>query len=256
MNTREPPFDRRAVRRALNYAIDRNRIVRYLGGPLLARPTCQILAPTQPGYRPYCPYTIDPSAGGTWTAPDYARAEKLVEASGTRGMKVTLLIEPPDPNTPTVKVGRYVVSVLDQLGYRASLQVVRPPKTPYEVMGNPRSRTQIGWVSWSEFFSASPSDFVNDLSCDAFSPRSSTNANVDEFCSPRIDAQVRRASELLAQNPAAAADAWNRVDRELADEAPLVPLFNTRGLVLLSGRVGNYEYHPFWNALLDQLWVR
>jgi ABC-type transport system substrate-binding protein len=64
------------------------------------------------------------------------------------------------------------------------------------------------------------------------------------------------ASELLAQNPAAAADAWNRVDRELADEAPLVPLFNTRGLVVLSGRVGNYEYHPFWNVLLDQLWVR
>jgi ABC-type transport system substrate-binding protein/DNA-binding SARP family transcriptional activator/streptogramin lyase len=255
MNTREPPFDRRAVRRALNYAIDRNRIVRYFGGPLLARPTCQILAPTQPGYRPYCPYTIDPSAGGTWTAPDYARAAKLVEASGTRGMKVTLLIEPPDPNAPTVKVGRYVVSVLDQLGYRASLKAV-PPGAPHYMMGNPRSHLQIGWITWNVFFSASPSDFVNDLSCRAFSPRSSTNANVDEFCSPRIDAQVRRASELLAQNPAAAADAWNRVDRELADEAPLVPLFNTRDLVLLSGRVGNYEYHPFWNILLDQLWVR
>jgi ABC-type transport system substrate-binding protein/DNA-binding SARP family transcriptional activator len=255
MNTRVPPFDRLAVRRALNYAIDRNRIVQYLGGPLLARPTCQFLAPTQPGYRPYCPYTTDPGAGGSWTAPDYARAAKLVQASGTRGRKVTLLIEPPDPNTPTVKVGRYVVSVLDQLGYRASLKVV-PPGAPYFMMGNPRSHLQIGWITWNVFFSASPSDFVNDLSCDAFSPRSSTNANVAEFCSPRIDAQVRRASKLLAQNPAAAADAWNRVDRELADEAPLVALFNARGLVLLSARVGNYEYHPFWNVLFDQLWVR
>jgi hypothetical protein len=24
----------------------------------------------------------------------------------------------------------------------------------------------------------------------------------------------------------------------------------------LGARVGNYKYHPFWNVLLDQLWVR
>jgi hypothetical protein len=25
---------------------------------------------------------------------------------------------------------------------------------------------------------------------------------------------------------------------------------------VLGRRVGNYKYHPFWNVLLDQLWVR
>src|SRR5262249_52091917 len=39
MNTRAPPFDRLAVRRALNYAIDRGRIVALAGGPLIAKPT-------------------------------------------------------------------------------------------------------------------------------------------------------------------------------------------------------------------------
>ena len=79
--------------------------------------------------------------------------------------------------------------------------------------------------------------------------------NAAWFCRPRIDAQARRASELV-EDTAAAADAWSRVDREIVNEAPLVPLYNTRDLVLLSRRVGNYEYHPFWNVLLDQLWVR
>jgi hypothetical protein len=35
-----------------------------------------------------------------------------------------------------------------------------------------------------------------------------------------------------------------------------VPLYNPQALTALSERVGNYQYHPFWQVLLDQLWVR
>jgi hypothetical protein len=35
-----------------------------------------------------------------------------------------------------------------------------------------------------------------------------------------------------------------------------VPLYNPRTVTALGPRVGNYKYHPFWNVLLDQLWVR
>ena len=61
------------------------------GGPLAVQATCQILPPTIPGYRPYCPYTILPDQGGTWTAPNLAMAERLVRPSGTRGDRVTVL---------------------------------------------------------------------------------------------------------------------------------------------------------------------
>jgi len=256
MNTRVPPFDRPDVRRALNYAIDRNLIVKDLGGPLVARTTCQILAPTQPGYRPYCPYTLDPSTAGSWTAPSYARAEKLVQRSGTQGTKVTLLIPAPGPVTPTVKVGRHVASVLDQLGYPTSLKVIPWTENPCGLMGNPRARIQIGWCDTTVYLFATGSEFANYLSCGQFSLRSSNNLNADEFCSHRIDAQVRRASELLTQNPTAGSAAWSRVDRELVDAAPWAPLYNGRQVALVSARVGNYEYHPYFNLLLDQLWVR
>jgi peptide/nickel transport system substrate-binding protein len=97
MNTRVPPFDHVTVRRALNYAVDRGRVVADAGGPIIAQPTCQILPPTFAGYRPYCPYTIDPGSAGVWTAPDLAKAEQLVARSGTRRMKVTVLTDSTEP---------------------------------------------------------------------------------------------------------------------------------------------------------------
>lgn len=93
LNTHSPPFDDLRVRQALNFAIDRNAIVKLYGGPAEAIPTCQIIPPTIPGYVPYCPYTRDPSPSGRWSGPDLARARRLIAASGTRGDPVTLVTQ-------------------------------------------------------------------------------------------------------------------------------------------------------------------
>src|SRR5919204_2564168 len=257
VNTRVAPFDRVSVRRALNYAVDRNRIVRLTGSSLTAQPTCQILAPTLPGYRPYCPYTLNPDSSGSWSAPDLARAERLVSASGTRGMKVTLLMGPPLPGQPTLEIGRYVVSVLERLGYRASVKVnTSAAGAGLGDLSDSRRRPQIGWFPWFQD-QPTPSNFIEPLlTCRAFVPGSPDNVNVAEFCDHRIDAQVHRADALQQSNPAAAGELWSKIDHELVDRAVWVPLYNPRTVTALGARVGNYKYHPFWNVLLDQLWVR
>jgi ABC-type transport system substrate-binding protein/DNA-binding SARP family transcriptional activator/streptogramin lyase len=257
MNTRVAPFYRVAVRKALNYAIDRNRIARLTGSSLTAQSTCQVLAPTLPGYRPYCPYTLDPSPSGSWTAPDFAKAERLVTGSGTSGTKVTLLITPPSSGAPTLQIGRYVVSVLDRLGYRASLRVItNAASAGLGDLGDSSKRPQIGWFTWFQDY-PTPSNFIEPLlTCRSFVPRSQDNANVAEFCNRQIDAQIARAAPLQARDPAAAGELWSRIDHELVDQAPWVPLYNPRTVTVLGPRVGNYKYHPFWNVLLDQLWVR
>jgi YVTN family beta-propeller protein len=116
-NTRLRPFDDVRVRRALNYAVDRGAVARAQGGPDLAQPFCQIRPPSVVGYLPYCPYTIDPSSTGAWKAPDLARARRLVAASGTSGMKVTVWawanVEP---------AARQVVAALRRLGYPTRLR--------------------------------------------------------------------------------------------------------------------------------------
>ena len=71
LNTRMAPFNDVRVRRAINYAIDRGKIARLLGQG--AEPTCQVLPPYLPGYRRYCPYTLDPTPAGVWHAPNLAR---------------------------------------------------------------------------------------------------------------------------------------------------------------------------------------
>jgi peptide/nickel transport system substrate-binding protein len=255
LNTRVWPFDVLAARQALNYAIDRATLIRLIGGPLMAQPTCQILPPAIPGYRPYCPYTVDHSASGGWIAPDLAKAEQLVKASGTRGAKVTVVSGGFGTQIPVTATGRYLVSVLDELGYRASLQVIPGPDAYVRRLYDSRQRTQIGWFSWYQDYPA-PSDFIRTLlTCQSFLPGNPGNINAAEFCNQRIDAQVTHALALQPRDPSAAWALWARIDHEIVGQAPWVPVYNPRSLVLLSARVGNYQFDPYWSVLIDQLWV-
>ena len=88
LNTRVAPFNDLRVRQALSYAIDRGKITRLLqtGG----QPTCQMLTPFILGYRPYCPYTLNPNPSGSWTAPNLAKARRLIAATHTRGTPITI----------------------------------------------------------------------------------------------------------------------------------------------------------------------
>src|SRR5262249_37820578 len=104
-------------------------------------------------------------AGGAWVAPNFAKAQKLVRASGTRGTKVTLMVSPADATNPTATVGRYVSSVLDDLGYRTSVRFVADP---YSTAGDSRNHFQIAWFGWQADYDA-PSDFIGTtLSCPSF----------------------------------------------------------------------------------------
>jgi len=115
---------------------------------------------------------------------------------------------------------------------------------------------QVGFFPWLQDYPA-PSDFIDPLfTCSSFVPGNPTNINVAEFCDRQIDTQARHALILQVGAPAAAAGQWAAIDRELVDMAPWVPLYNPRDLTALSARVGNYQFHPYWNLLIDQLWVR
>ena len=141
------------------------------------------------------------------------------------------------------------------LEFHASLRKLSWP-TFERAFGDSRAQPQIGWFTWYQDYPA-PSNFIDPLlSCRSFTPRDPANLNLAEFCEPKIDSESRHAAALEARTPGIAGDEWRRIDRQLTDRATWLPLYNPRVPVALSRRVGNYEYHPFWQLLLDQLWVR
>lgn len=242
LDTTQPPFSDVRVRQALNYAVDRRRLVELGGGPALGQPTCQMIPPTVPGYVRNCPYTLDPRSTGEWTAPDVAKAKHLIAASGRRGQKVRVRAW-----REIGKEARYLVSVLRRLGYRAQLEELKDWDAYAPTIFDPKTRPQSGIIGW---FGLQYGSGMIDLFKCGFS------SNLARFCDRGFDRKAARALNLYATDPEGAARIWAQLDRELVDKAPYVPLFNPRWPLLASKRVGNWQYHPSGQVLLDQLWVR
>jgi len=246
LNVEAPPFDDLRVRRALNLAVDRARVVELTGGSEAGSPTCQVLPPGLPGYRPICPFTVAASPAGAWTAPDRVRAQRLVTASGARGTPVEVWTWP-ERRT----VGRHLVGVLRGLGFPSRLRVFDDHKYLLAVV-DPGERPQIGVTGWIADF-PEPAAFVRALiSCRAYVPADPQSTNASRFCDPSIDSAIGRAQ---ASGPGAGA-AWQRIERRIADSAPLVPLATRRWVAVTSARADNLRFHSNYGVLLEQVWVK
>jgi peptide/nickel transport system substrate-binding protein len=251
LNTRVPPFDVPAARRAVNEAVDRARLVELLGGPTVAVATCQILPPGFPGYQSYCPYGLEPSRGGAWSGPNLQRALRLVAASGTRGQRVQVWA--PADHAP---IALYLSGLLRLLGYRASTRIVPDAHTYYALVGDPATRAQIGWVGWAKDYT-SAADFLPPLfSCAGIRADPLDTSNYSRLCDRKLDNRIGAAGRLQGWDPIAAQRAWAGVDRSIVDRAAAVPFANDLMLTLLSPRTGGYEFNPQWGVLLDELWIR
>ncbi len=251
LNTRVPPFNNLKARQAVNYATDRNALVKIFGGPKLATPTCQVLPPNFPGYKPYCPYTKN-AGSGKWTAPDMAKAKQLVAASGTKGARVKVNTLTTDPQKSW---GNYFVSLLNQLGYKATLQALSP-SLQYPYVQNSSHKVPFAWSDWYQDYPAA-SDFLNILlGCGSFHPNSNSSPNIAEFCDKGIQAKMDNALKLGITDQTAANDLWAEVDKEVTDQAPWVALMNTKYLNFVSKRVKGFQFSPQWYFMLDQASVK
>jgi YVTN family beta-propeller protein len=252
LNTRVPPFDDVRVRRALNYAVDRNQLVQINGGSIQAAVQCQFLLPNLEGYRRQCPYTVDPKEDGSWTAPDLAKARRLVAASGTNGQTISVWFY-------DIPVGRqngaYFVSVLRSMGYRRARLRLIPHNRGTWLPGR-----QAGVSGWGVDY-PSPDNLFAQFTCASYKADVRTNVNLAALCDGHFDSLVAKAKVSEATNRTAAARFWGMADREITNDAPWVGIKTNLSTELVSRRVGNYTY--CWlsayagaaAACLDQLWV-
>jgi YVTN family beta-propeller protein len=242
LNTRAAPFDDVRVRRAVNAAFDREAFTRLLG-PGFA-PTCRIVPPNFPGYRNGCVF-------GSGAVEGLAEGRRLVRRSGTAGAHVDVWMP-----RPIAEQGRFMVSVLRSLGYRARLKAV-DPHVYFAKIEDSRVAAQTGYYTWVAGY-PSTSDFIPpQFSCAAFRPASvGESGNISEFCDPTIDAKMARATSIQVHDPASATVLWQQVEQSILKRVPVVAAYNARNIDFVSTRVGNYQFNPQWWFLFDQAWVR
>jgi YVTN family beta-propeller protein len=277
LNTATAPFDNADARRALAYALEREELVRafsetasIIGGADTAEEpvvTCQILPPSTPGYAPYCPYSRSGSEVlETWAGPDLSLARQLVQRSGTEGAEVSIGMSPCLEST-----AESIADTLRGLGYRVILET-DGPLVPRRFAGcwfgalSPDA--DISTIGWAWDYASPASFLVPLLSC--VRPRGSlppegvpavTGAgdysfNFTNFCDPGIDRRMRRALDLEQTDPYASARAFEALDHDLVDLAPMIPYAAGVDLWLVSDRVSNVEFNPVSRLIVSQVWVR
>jgi peptide/nickel transport system substrate-binding protein len=250
MNVNIPPFNNLKARQAVNYAIDRNALIKIFGGAKLASPSCQVLPPGFPGYKPYCPYTKNP--GTTWTAPDVAKAKQLVSQSGEKGAKVVVI----SANDEVQKaVGVYLANVLNQIGFKATAKAISG-NIAFTYPQNTKNHVQINVQQWYQDYPAA-SDFLHILfGCESFHPGSDSSINMAGFCNKPIEAQMHKALKLENTSFPKANALWAKIDKQVTDQAPMATMFTPRHLDFVSKRVGNFVFSKQFYWLVDQSWVQ
>jgi peptide/nickel transport system substrate-binding protein len=252
MNTRIAPFKDPSVRRAINLATDRQAVVDAYGGPLQARITCQAVPPAFAGYEPYCPYTVSPDSGGTWRGPDLATARALIDKAGVKGERVVVYgLDLPGH----AEVARYFTALLNQLGFKATTKIMELDAY-FTLLSGPTDVQMAGF--WVQTAAPTASNMIPGLfTCPDFSAPITYLGYPSEFCDRAIDAQVEQALALETTGDRSGANAlWAKIDRAVVDAAPAVMVLNPTDVTFVSKRVGNFQHHPQWQILLDQLWVK
>jgi ABC-type transport system substrate-binding protein len=140
------------------------------------------------------------------------------------------------------------VRALEELGYRASIRRAEGLDAYVAKVTDETTRgVQAGVTGW---YGVTPTarSLLTLFRC---SPPDNSF-----FCDRRIDARIARALEIEATDQDAAVALWARIERDIVDLAPWVPLFTPAHAHVVSERVGNYQLNPEVGVLLDQHWVR
>jgi peptide/nickel transport system substrate-binding protein len=179
------------------------------------------------------------------------RARELVRQSGTAGARVTFWGWRAPAAKREVDLAR---SLLTRLGYRVSVKIFPDITAFFDALAKapPSGLPQAAINGWFADYPAA-SNFFSLISCSTVDDPS---VKVSGICSRELDAKIKHASVVQAQDQDAAAKLWAEVDREATNLAPVVPTYTPRNVDLVSTRVGNYQHHPLFGVLLDQLWVR
>jgi len=210
MNHRLAPFNKKAVRQAVNFAIDRDAMVQLFGG--LGTPTENFLPVSYPSYKKITVYKHD-----------VAKAKQLVKQAGATGAKVTVWGSSSETST---RVAQYVADVLNDIGMSAKVKTVARG-VYWDTIGNQKTKAQIGNANWYQDY-PHPLDWI-DVLMNGTRITDVHNNNYGNVDVPAVNQEIATLKKQPSLNDATNAS-WAALDRKLiVDDAAAAPYLNEEG---------------------------
>jgi peptide/nickel transport system substrate-binding protein len=212
MNNRVAPFDNVKVRQAVNFAINREALVRIYGG--LATPTENVLPPTYPQYKKLnlYPYNV-------------AKAKSLIKAAGATGADVTIWTSN-NESRRAPEAGQYLQGVLKSIGLNAKLKEINAA-VYWTTVGNQATKAQIGFADWFQDY-PHPLDWF-DVLLNGNRITQTHNNNYSNFNDSAVNAKI----DALKKEPTLTSSVnsqWAGVDKAVMQQAGWAPYINQQGI--------------------------
>ena len=225
LNVTTPPLDNVNVRKAINMAINKDRIAQIINGR--AVPATQPLPPSMPGYTEgYAGYAFDVEA-----------AKVLLASEGlANGFETELYVMNTDPNP---RIAQAIQQDLAGIGINAKIQSLAQANV-IEAGGN-GSAPMIwsGGMAWIADF-PDPSNFYGPILGCAGAVEGGWNWS--KFCDEGLDAKATEADSMAGADQAGARmKLWSDVYMGVMDQAPWVPVFNEQRYTMKSPRMGGAD---------------
>ena len=219
LNTQMAPFDNVDVRKAVNMAINKDRIVQMINGR--AVPANQPLPPLMPGYdTEYEGYAYDPEAAEAM----------LAEAGFPEGFTTELYVMNVDPNP---RIAQAIQQDLSEIGVNAEIRSLAQANVI--AAGGEADQAPMIWsggMAWIADF-PDPSNFYGPiLGCAGAVPG---GWNWSWYCNEALDARAAEADAMTGPEMAdAREDAWRAIYVDIMADAPWVPVFNEQRFTMVS----------------------
>ena len=206
MNTKVAPFDNVKVRQAVNYAINREALIRVYGG--LGQPTENVLPPTYPQYKKLNLYPYD-----------LAKAKKLIQDAGATGAEVTVWNHDrgSDP-----KATAYLTDQLNKIGLKAKEKIINSA-VYWTTVGNQATKAQIGFADWFQDY-PHPLDWF-DVLLNGDRITQTHNNNYSNFDDPAVNAKIAALKKEPELN-SSVNDQWAEVDKMVDQKAGWAAFMN------------------------------
>ncbi len=223
INTQVKPYTDVRVRRALNMAIDKTRIVRIINNR--AVPATQVLPPLMPGYdKEYKGYPFNP-----------AQAKQLLSEAGyPNGFSTVLYANNTDPNP---RIAQAIQQDLAAIGVTAELKT-QAQSTVIEAGGTKGQAPLIwsGGMAWIADY-PDPNDYYWPiLACASLAPGT---WNWAWYCNQDVEKMVEAADAMVRPDQASARAAqFRQIYRTIMDDAPWIPIFHEKRYTMHSARLG------------------